>query len=85
MNTQTQEALKMAIDALEEYPYKHRTAKMDDALQACKEALEQPQPGNQKLRDALERYGKHDSRCGENVACIRRCDCGLEQVLKENT
>jgi hypothetical protein len=36
------EVLKMAIEALEDYPYEHRTAKMDDALQACKEALEQP-------------------------------------------
>ena len=35
------EALKMAIEALEDYPYEHRTAKMDDALQACKEALEE--------------------------------------------
>ena len=35
------EALKMAIEALEDYPYEHRTAKMDDALQSCKDALEQ--------------------------------------------
>ena len=42
MTKQTEEALKMAIEALEDYPYEHRTAKMDDALQACKEALEQP-------------------------------------------
>lgn len=42
MTKQTEDALKMAIEALEDYPYEHRTAKMDDALQACKEALAQP-------------------------------------------
>lgn len=39
MNKQAEKALKMAVKALEDYPYEHRTAKMDDALQACKEAL----------------------------------------------
>jgi hypothetical protein len=36
------EALKMAIEAIEYTNWSERTAKMETALKACKEALEQP-------------------------------------------
>ena len=43
MNTQTQEALKMAIEAMEESKvHLGSTKHLDDLIQACKEALEQP-------------------------------------------
>jgi hypothetical protein len=44
-NMTKDEALKIAIEALEDYPYEHRTAKMDDALQACKQALKEKHHG----------------------------------------
>ena len=47
------------------------------------EYIAQLQLDNEKLREALRRYGKHDSRCGENVACIRHCDCGFYKALGE--
>ena len=42
MNTKTEDALKMAIEAIEYTNWSERTAKMETALEACKEALEQP-------------------------------------------
>ena len=36
------EALKIAIEAIEYTNWSERTAKMETALEACKEALEQP-------------------------------------------
>ena len=47
------------------------------------EYIAQLEADNVKLREALRRYGKHDSRCGENVACIRHCDCGFYKALGE--
>ena len=41
MNTQTQEALKMAIEALAEFEW-IKDSKYQKAIKACKEALEQP-------------------------------------------
>lgn len=37
---------------------------------------------NQKLREALQRYGKHDRDCGvNNIRFNCACNCGLEAAL----
>lgn len=43
MNTQTQEALKMAIIVMQAFNNEFPTNSAKEAIQACKEALEQPQ------------------------------------------
>ena len=60
-----------------------KSKEMTAAQADLAETIEQLQLDNAKLREALRRYGKHDSRCGENVACIRHCDCGFYKALGE--
>ena len=59
MNKQT-EALKMAIEAIEYTNWSERTAKMETALEACKEALEQ-KPLNFNCKSVQKRLA---TQCG---------------------
>jgi hypothetical protein len=56
MNTQTQEALKMAIEALSIGYYSG--SKFDEARNACKEALEQPLPEPVWFKDLSDEHQK---------------------------
>ena len=65
MNTQTQEALKMAIEAFE-YSYSYLNKKEVDkkAINACKEALESQEQkpfaiGNELIKEAIARIPTH--------------------------
>ena len=57
--------------------------RLDKANDDLEDEIEQLELDNAKMHEALRRYGKHDSRCGENVACIRHCDCGFHKALGE--
>lgn len=80
MNNQTQEALKMAIKAL--LTGHHHKDLCDEALNACKEALESQAPAWQGL-SLSEIYNIADKHGMIYHTAWELFACAIEQALKE--
>ena len=84
MNIQTQEALKMAIEVMyRNSPKIGLTQELEEAINACKEALEQPAwqglTDNEKLAN-IRKWAENNTIRGQEL--IGLCDA-IEQALKE--
>lgn len=36
---------------------------------------------NERLREALKRYGDHDTQCAQGYLPVGPCDCGLDAAI----
>ena len=84
MNTQTQEALNLAIEVMyRNSPNIGLTQELEEAINACKEALEQPAwqglTDNEKLAN-IRKWAENNTIRGQEL--IGLCDA-IEQALKE--
>ena len=67
MNTQTQEALKMAIATMEAANIIIKTKHIDESIQVCKEALEQPAQEQSKADFDVMAYGQSFMLDGKHI------------------
>ena len=90
MNTQTQEALKMAIETLEtgkNNEYQLHPFNCEETINACREALEQPAQGNKEFvtltDDEIVAKVFDNDELLARILYLDGVSKGLEQALKE--
>ncbi len=72
MTPQTQEALKMAIEWMEN-PWKSNTIRLD-VINACKEALEQPAQETWQAAKCYKIYAKNKDVCNFKITSVKKGD-----------